>query len=177
MPAAYDPSMSAPTYRFGGFRVDPATRRLWKGEDSVALRPKVFDCIVYLIEHRDRAVGRDELISAVWGKIDISDGVLGQTILQARRSLDDTGKEQTTVRTVQGFGYHWVAKVDIVAAEPSAVTVPRRSSPSTNPKRPTTGLRPPSRRRMHTLHRLMGLRHRQRLRAGAGACSLRPSRR
>ncbi|ODU35820.1 MAG: hypothetical protein ABS97_03065 [Lysobacteraceae bacterium SCN 69-320] len=124
MPAAYDPCMSAPTYRFGGFRVDPATRRLWKGEDSVALRPKVFDCIVYLIEHRDRAVGRDELISAVWGKIDISDGVLGQTILQARRSLDDTGKEQTTVRTVQGFGYHWVAKVDIVAAEPSAVTVP-----------------------------------------------------
>lgn len=114
MAPAYDSVMSAPTYRFGEFRVDPATRRLWKGDDSVALRPKVFDCIVYLIEHRDRAVGRDELISAVWGKVDISDGVLGQTILQARRSLDDTGREQTTVRTVQGFGYHWVAKIEVV---------------------------------------------------------------
>ncbi|MDC8015018.1 winged helix-turn-helix domain-containing protein [Tahibacter soli] len=140
--------MSAPSYRFGEFRVDPATRRLWKGEDGVALRPKVFDCIVYLIEHRDRAVGRDELISAVWGKVDITDGVLGQTILQARRSLDDTGKEQTTVRTVQGFGYHWVAKVDVVEPPmPTAVAIAVPVAATPVEASPLAPVAPPRRRR------------------------------
>lgn len=96
-------------HRFGEFRLDPATRELRRGGAPVALPPRAFDCIVYLLEHRDRAVGRDELIAAVWGRADIGDGMLGQTVLSARRALDDTGKDQHCIRTVFRFGYHWVA--------------------------------------------------------------------
>jgi len=105
-------------YRFGGptleFRLDPATRELHQGDTAVAVPPRAFDCIVYLLEQRERAVGRDELIAAVWGKTDISDGMLGQTVLSARRALEDTGKEQHFIRTVFRFGYHWVAAVETV---------------------------------------------------------------
>jgi len=107
-------------YRFGGptlpFQLDPATRELSRGENAVAVPPRAFDCIVYLLEQRERAVGRDELIAAVWGKTDISDGMLGQTVLSARRALEDTGKEQLFIRTVFRFGYHWVAAVEVVDA-------------------------------------------------------------
>jgi DNA-binding winged helix-turn-helix (wHTH) protein/tetratricopeptide (TPR) repeat protein len=105
--------MAFPIYHFGEFRLDPATRVLTRGDAVIALPSKAFDCIVYLIEHRERAIGRDELIAAVWGKADIGDNVLGQTVLFARRALEDTGKEQHAIRTIVRHGYHWVAPVRI----------------------------------------------------------------
>ena len=115
-------------YRFGEFSLDPATRELWRGDSPVAVPPRAFDCIVYLVEHRERAVGRDELIAAVWGRTETGDGTLGQTVLAARRALDDTGKEQHAIRTVFRFGYHWVAPVEIVEGIPAEVAVAEPAS-------------------------------------------------
>lgn len=103
--------MSHTVFRFRDYLIDPATRELWQGAQRVALPPKSFDCLAYLLEQRERAVGRDELISAVWGRVDVSDAVLAQTLLRARRSVGDTGSEQTTIRTVPRFGYRWIAPV------------------------------------------------------------------
>jgi DNA-binding winged helix-turn-helix (wHTH) protein/tetratricopeptide (TPR) repeat protein len=113
-------------YRFGEFLIDTATREVRRGGESHPLPAKAFDCIAYLIEHRARAIGRDELIAAVWGRSDVSDSVLSQTVLHARRALDDTGRVQQAIRTVVGFGYHWVAPVEAVdtdtaPAQPPAV--------------------------------------------------------
>ena len=102
-------------HRFGDFRLVPATRSLHRGDEELTLPAKAFDCTVYLVEHRERAVGRDELIAAVWDKIDVSDGVLGQTILVARCALDDTCREQTVIRTLLRFGYQWVAPTETIA--------------------------------------------------------------
>jgi DNA-binding winged helix-turn-helix (wHTH) protein/tetratricopeptide (TPR) repeat protein len=110
------------SYRFGDFRLDPATRELHRGDAPVAVPPRAFDCIVYLVEHRERAVGRDELIAAVWGKADVSDGLLAQAVLAMRRAFDDTGKEQNYVRTVVRFGYHWVAATHVVDEEAATPT-------------------------------------------------------
>ncbi|MEO6688361.1 MAG: transcriptional regulator [Dokdonella sp.] len=126
------------SYHFGDFRLDPATRELHRGDAPVPVPPRAFDCIVYLVEHRERAVGRDELIAAVWGKADISDGLLAQTVLAMRRAFDDTGKEQSHVRTVVRFGYHWVAPTSVVedaptapvATIPDAVVAPASATPA-----------------------------------------------
>ena len=101
--------MIAPIHQFADCSVDPAARELRRDGELVTLSPKVFDCLAYLIEHRERAVGRDELISAVWGRADVSDTLLGQTVLKARRAIGDTGNEQGMIRTVPRFGYRWVA--------------------------------------------------------------------
>jgi DNA-binding winged helix-turn-helix (wHTH) protein/tetratricopeptide (TPR) repeat protein len=108
--------MSHPVYHFGDCRVDPAARELHRNGTLLALSPKVFDCLVYLIEHRDRAVGRDELIAAVWGKADVSDTLLGQTLLKARRAVGDDGNEQNAIRTIPRFGYRWVRELDAATA-------------------------------------------------------------
>ena len=100
-------------YRFGESTVDPAARELRRGGTPVTLSPKVFDCLAYLIDHRDRAVGRDELIAAVWGRVDVTDALLGQTVLKARRAVGDTGDEQNAIRTIPRFGYRWVAEVEV----------------------------------------------------------------
>ena len=109
-------------YLFGEFELNPASRELLRNGRPVALRPKSLECLVYLIEHRDRAVGRDELISAVWGRVDASDTVVAQTLLRARKALDDTGSQQGMIRTVPRFGYQWVLPVQEQALSSDAVS-------------------------------------------------------
>ncbi|WP_460764431.1 winged helix-turn-helix domain-containing protein [Lysobacter fragariae] len=109
-----------PKYLFGEFELNPASRELLRNGKPIALRPKSLECLVYLIEHRDRAVGRDELISAVWGRVDASDTVVAQTLLRARKALDDTGNQQVMIRTLPRFGYRWVAPIREVAVPSDA---------------------------------------------------------
>lgn len=110
-------------YRFGEFELNPAARELLRGGDRVSLRPRSLECLVYLIEHRDRAVGRDELVAAVWGKVDVGDTVVAQTLLRARKALDDTGSQQGTIRTLPRFGYQWVAPVQELTASADAASL------------------------------------------------------
>jgi DNA-binding winged helix-turn-helix (wHTH) protein len=105
---------------FGDFTLDPQVRELRRGEALLTVSPKVFDCIAYLIEHRERAVGRDELIAAVWGKVDVTDTLLGQTVLKARRAVGDSGNGQNVIRTIPRFGYRWVAELEAEEAAPRA---------------------------------------------------------
>ncbi|HEV8693494.1 MAG TPA: winged helix-turn-helix domain-containing protein [Lysobacter sp.] len=104
-----------PKYLFGEFELNPASRELLRNGKPIALRPRSLECLIYLIEHRDRAVGRDELIAAVWGRVDASDTVVAQTLLRARKALDDTGNQQVMIRTLPRFGYRWVAPIKEVA--------------------------------------------------------------
>lgn len=109
--------------RFGEFRLDPARRELWRGDAPVQLPSRVLDCIVYLVAHRDRAVGRDELIAAVWGRADVSDNVLDQTIVRARRALGDVGGERRTIATKPRFGYAWAAPTEVIDTDADAPTL------------------------------------------------------
>lgn len=101
-------------YRFGDFVLDPAARELSRHGERVALPLKSLDCVAYLLEQRHRAVGRDELVSAVWGRMDVSDTVISQTLRRARKALDDAGDRQVMIQTVAGFGYRWVAEVEVL---------------------------------------------------------------
>jgi DNA-binding winged helix-turn-helix (wHTH) protein/tetratricopeptide (TPR) repeat protein len=117
-------------YRFGQYSVDPATRELRASGELVALSPTLFDCLAWLIEHRDRAVGRDELVAAVWGKCDIADTQLVQAILKTRRAVGDTGEEQRAIRTIPRFGYRWVAATEVEQCETDVpATAPAESIP------------------------------------------------
>ncbi|WP_282296338.1 winged helix-turn-helix domain-containing protein [Stenotrophomonas sp. PS02289] len=110
-------------YRFGDFVLDPAGRELTRCGERVALPLKSLECLVYLVANRQRAVGRDELVSAVWGRAEVSDTVITQTLRRARKALDDAGDRQAVIRTVSGFGYRWVAEVEEVDAQ-ATVGVP-----------------------------------------------------
>jgi DNA-binding winged helix-turn-helix (wHTH) protein/tetratricopeptide (TPR) repeat protein len=102
-------------YRFDDFTLNPATRELHRNGDPMPLPARAFDCLAYLIEHRDRAVGRDELISAVWGRVEISNALLGHTIVRVRRCFGDANNDQHAIRTVPRFGYRWVLPIEEIA--------------------------------------------------------------
>lgn len=116
-----------PDFRFGVFVLQPAARRLLRDGEPVACPKLVFDLLLHLIEHRDRAVGRDELAAVVWRRADVADVQIGQVVLRARRAVDDDGLAQHSIATVPGFGYHWVAATE---------AVPRRAIDGGGPPRP-----------------------------------------
>jgi DNA-binding winged helix-turn-helix (wHTH) protein/tetratricopeptide (TPR) repeat protein len=118
---SYHRAVATETYPFGEFVVDVAKREIVRRDQRVAVPAKVFDCVAYLIKHRDRAIGRDELISAVWGRADVTDNLLAQIVLRARRTFDDDSDAQRVIRTITGFGYRWVCPIDDAkAARPIA---------------------------------------------------------
>lgn len=130
--------MTSRVFRFADYRLAPAARELWQGDALVALPPKSFDCLAYLVEHHERAVGRDELISAVWGRADVSDDLLAQTLRRARLAVGDTGNAQRAIRTVPRFGYRWVWPIDAVEVLPAALD---EALPATTPHLPQASRR------------------------------------
>jgi DNA-binding winged helix-turn-helix (wHTH) protein/tetratricopeptide (TPR) repeat protein len=125
--------MTGEGYTFGAFRFVPSARELWRGSTRVELPRRTFECLEHLILHRDRAVGRDELVAAIFHRTNVSDAQLGQIVLRTRRAVDDDGNAQHAIRTIAGFGYRWVADVRVVAEETQARDVPREAAAQHEP--------------------------------------------
>lgn len=118
--ATHSIRMSPDQLRFGEFLLDPARREISRAGEALRLPPKAFDCLAYLVEHRARAVGRDELIAAVWGRTEIDDNLLDQAITRVRRVLGDNDETRRMLRTVPRFGYAWAAPTQVVDSPPDA---------------------------------------------------------
>ena len=65
-------------------------RRLLKAGEEVALAPKAFDLLVFLIERRQRAVSKAELMQLLWPDSYVAESNLTQTIFVLRKTLGDT---------------------------------------------------------------------------------------
>ena len=96
---------------FGAFRLDPAARELKRGDDGIALPPKVFDTLLVLVRNGGRIVKKDELISAVWPDSFVSDDSLTQNIWTLRRALGDDTNQPAFIATIPRHGYRFIADV------------------------------------------------------------------
>jgi DNA-binding winged helix-turn-helix (wHTH) protein len=117
------------SFRFNEYELIPETRRLLRGGRDVAIGARVFDTIVYLVQNRDRAIGRDELLSAVWGRVDAGDATLAQAVLKARRALGDDGSAQNYIRTVARYGYQWVQPTTQPTTQPALAAAASEEAP------------------------------------------------
>jgi DNA-binding winged helix-turn-helix (wHTH) protein len=52
---------------FGEHRFDIGRRELCRGAEPIGLEPTAFDLLIFLVENRDRAVSKEDLLRAVWG--------------------------------------------------------------------------------------------------------------
>lgn len=118
-------------FRVGDYLVDTARYRIGHGDTTVAVEPKVFDLLVYLIRHRDRVLTREELFQAVWDGREVSDATLSNHVMSARKALGDSGEMQRVIQTVRGRGYQFVAPVVEV---PDAAVAALPTTPATAPE-------------------------------------------
>jgi TolB-like protein/Tfp pilus assembly protein PilF len=117
-------SITAMIYSSAHFSVDTSAFRLERDGKSCALEPQVFDLIVYLIEHRDRVVTRDELLDNLWQGRIVSESAINARIKLARKALGDDGKQQRFIKTIHRRGYQFVGEINgasQAAAQPAVV--------------------------------------------------------
>lgn len=97
-------------YEVGSLLVDTATRELRAGDgELLPLEPRAFDLLLMLIENRDRAVSKQELLDQVWEGRMVTDGVLTQAVAKARKVLSGATDDQ--IKTVHRVGYRFVGNV------------------------------------------------------------------
>ena len=99
-------------YRFGDCELDTGLYTLQRGGQTIRLRPKVFRLCLYLLEHRDRVVTREELCAKVWPEQFISQATLEGVIRTVRQVVGDSGQAQSVIQTLHGYGYRFVADVE-----------------------------------------------------------------
>ncbi|MGH8203492.1 MAG: tetratricopeptide repeat protein [Steroidobacteraceae bacterium] len=99
------------TYRFGDCVLDAGRRTLLRGGQPIELQPKAFDLLVYLIEHRDRTIDKDELQAAIWPNVIVTEASLTKAVQRARLAVGDDSDSQAIIRTAHGRGYRFVAEL------------------------------------------------------------------
>ena len=92
-------------------RLDTDRRELRHGRESVSVEPQVFDLLVYLVQHHDRVVSKDDLFASVWSGRIVSESTLASRINAARKAVGDSGKDQRLIRTIPRRGFRFVGAV------------------------------------------------------------------
>ena len=105
------PSPIQPRYRFSGHVLSPARRTLVRDGRELPLLPRCFDLLVLLVERRNEAVSRSEILDTVWSDVVVTDGALSQAVRILRRTLGDDPRAPAFIRTVQRHGYRFVCEV------------------------------------------------------------------
>jgi DNA-binding response OmpR family regulator len=103
--AAVEPEERHEPLRAGDVVVDRAARRVWRGGEELALRPKEFDLLTLLVAEAGRAVTRERLMRDVWDTDWLgSTKTLDTHVLALRNKL---GADAIT--TLRGVGYRFEA--------------------------------------------------------------------
>src|SRR5215469_13963665 len=95
-------------YEFGPFRLEPAERKLSRGDEVVTLTPKVFDMLVMLVRHSGHLLEKDDLIRSLWPDSFVEEGNLSNNIFVLRKAL---GNDHEYIETVPRRGYRFVGAV------------------------------------------------------------------
>ncbi len=122
-------------YRSGNFSLDTQSFAFTRDGQSIAIEPQVFDLLVYLMDNRDRVIGRDELLEQLWNGRIVTDNALNGRLKIARKAIGDDGRQQRMIKTVPRRGYQFIADVEIdspVAREP-VTPAPRSEGASSRP--------------------------------------------
>ncbi len=116
-------------YEFGDYRLDARRRVLSRADGtSVPLKSKVFETLLYLVEHNGELLDKDALMQAVWPKLVVEESNLNKNISVLRQVFGETPDEHRFIVTEPGRGYRFVAEVRRVAAEPPAAGTGSRAS-------------------------------------------------
>jgi DNA-binding winged helix-turn-helix (wHTH) protein/tetratricopeptide (TPR) repeat protein len=97
--------------KFEEYEIDRARWQLtWRAE-PVPLSRKTFDLLLYLVDHPDRVIAKDELLRTLWPESFVEESNLTQHIFLLRKALSRHTSGSTIIETVPGRGYRFAAVI------------------------------------------------------------------
>lgn len=94
-----------PRLDFGPLSLSPERRAALLDGQPLSLTPTEFDFFRYLLEHRERAVSRDELLSALWQMDWQADTRAADDLVKRLRRKLRERQSPVKIETVWGFGF------------------------------------------------------------------------
>ena len=102
--------MKVRAYEFGTYRLNVSECKLWHGTEEIKLRPKLFNLLVFFVEHQGQMLEKEELIRSLWPDSVVEDSNLTVSITELRAALSDG----VYIETVSRRGYRFVPEVRVV---------------------------------------------------------------
>jgi DNA-binding response OmpR family regulator len=107
-PAEAAPAGPAPRLRMGDLEIDPEALRAWRGGQSIDLAPRELAILQALSARKGKAVSRDELFDAAWGRDYMPNSrALDQYVSGLRRKIEIDPARPSIIKTVHGVGYRY----------------------------------------------------------------------
>jgi two-component system OmpR family response regulator len=97
---------------FAEFTLDPTTRTLQRGEQSIPLTAGEYDLLIAFVDHPRRVLNRDQLLDMARGRAAIPfDRSIDVQVGRLRRKIESDAKNPTLIKTVRGGGYMFTPEV------------------------------------------------------------------
>src|SRR5271163_537352 len=84
-----------------------------KAGELLAVEPKAFRVLLFLLRSPHRLIKKDELLDAVWSDCAVSDNSLTRSIALLRRLLGDDTHDPRYIATVPTVGYRFLCDVKV----------------------------------------------------------------
>jgi DNA-binding response OmpR family regulator len=91
--------------RAGDLRLDPAERRVWRGEELLDLTSREFTVLEYLMRHAGQVLSKRDVIANVWDDDFAGDPNIVEVYVGHLRRKVDRPFGRTAIETVRGAGY------------------------------------------------------------------------
>lgn len=93
----------------GGYRLDPAARRVWRGDTEIELTTREHDVLAFLVRHPDQVLSKLDILDGVWAHDFEGDpNIVEVYVGRLRRKLAEgeaAGSGAPLIETVRGAGY------------------------------------------------------------------------
>ncbi|ABX41404.1 response regulator transcription factor [Lachnoclostridium phytofermentans] len=89
----------------GRIRVDVKARKVYVEDMEIELKNKEFKLFLYLFQHPNIVITKDELFANVWGDAFFSDGTLNVHIRKLREKIEKDPNNPEIIKTIWGTGY------------------------------------------------------------------------
>ncbi|HEV7757434.1 MAG TPA: response regulator transcription factor [Acidimicrobiales bacterium] len=99
------PRERPPVLVAGDLRVDPAERRVWRGDDEIELTARELAVLEYLLRRRGEVVSKREVLDHVWDDDFIGDPNIVEVYVRRLRNKIDRPYGRQAIETLRGAGY------------------------------------------------------------------------
>lgn len=97
---------------FEGYVVDRLHWDVRRQGEPIKLSRKSLDLLLYLIDHRDRVVTKDELLQQLWSGQIVEESNLTQHVFLIRKALSVHDSGAKIINTVMRRGYRFIAELE-----------------------------------------------------------------
>ena len=105
-----------------GWQIDASSCRIARNGEEKKLEPRSMELLLYLADHPDQVVTREEIEENVWQGRVVGYDALSASIAKIRKAFKDSSKQPRVIETIPKLGYRLIAPVVVEVIEQATFT-------------------------------------------------------